>query len=791
MFPPLAAVAMGIDMSDYDDFLKTKEMRIEASGFDLSPDHFNPMLFDWQRDIVRWALRRGKAALFEDCGLGKTPQQIEWARHVHNHTGQPVLIFAPLAVAEQTQREGQKFGVEVTVCATQADIVNGVNITNYEKMHHFVPDDLGGVVLDESSILKGFDGKTRQSLNEFAQGIPYRLACTATPAPNDFTELLRHAEFLGIMREKEIKALFFTQDGNSTTNWRLKGHARTEFWKWLAQWAIAMRLPSDLGYGDNGFILPDLCMHSTVVDSGVMDGYLIPVVAQTLSERRDARRESLERRIAAAAALVNNSDEPWLVWCDLNAEGEALLAAIPDAVEVAGRHSEDHKRDAMMGFTDGTYRVLITKPTIAGFGMNWQHCHNMVFVGLSDSYEQQYQAIRRCYRFGQTQDVNVHVVTAYAEGAVVDNIRRKEKQAAEMFQNVVEHMNVYQEVNMSTTRQTMDYETDVKTGEGWTLYLGDSVETIDHVDDDSIGLSVFSPPFPGMYVYTNSPRDMGNVTDIPEMIEQFAFLMRKLLQKTMPGRNCVIHLAQGTAQLGRDGYVGMKDFRGEVIRMMEREGWIYYGECTIDKNPQVKAIRTKDHGLMFKSLASDSAKMHMALADYLLQFRKPGDNSRPIAAGISTRYGNPDGWVTNEEWIRWARPVWYASDWTPEDEIVLVQHDDGSFTVQYDNGRWDGIAETDVLNVKQARETDDERHLCPLQLGVIHRAIKLWSAPGETIYSPFAGIGSEGVEALKLGRVFIGGELKRSYFESAARNLHDAEREKNAMTLFDWAATNQ
>ena len=755
-------------MTEYQEFLKTKRLLVEPSGFDVELDDISPMLFDFQRDIVRWALRKGKVALFEDCGLGKTPQQLEWARLVNEHTGKPVLIFAPLAVADQTQKEGDKFGIPVNICATQADMINGVNITNYQKLHHFTPDGFSGIVLDESSILKGFQGITRKKLNEFAQDIPFRLCCTATPAPNDLIELTNHAEFLNVMNGKEIVALFFTQDGNTTTKWRLKGHARDEFWKWMAQWSVAIRAPSDLGYDDDGFILPDLTMHEKIVKGVTPEGFLLPVQARTLSERRAARRASLDDRVAIAAEMVNSSDESWLLWCDLNKEGDALAKAIPDAIQVAGRHSDDHKRDAMMGFTEGRYRVLVTKPSIAGFGMNWQHCHNMAFVGLSDSYEQQYQAIRRCWRFGQTKPVEVHVVTADTEGAVVANIQRKEKNSIEMFDNIVKHLSVHVDLQ-ETRRDEMEYELDVAHGDDWTLYLGDSVDTIDNLDDNSIGLSVFSPPFPGMYVYTNSIHDMGNVKDNEEMIEQFDFLSRKILTKTMPGRTCAIHLTQGTTLKSREGYIGLKDFRGQIISKMQECGWVYYGEVCIDKNPQVKAVRTKDRGLLFKSLANDSANMHMALADYMIQFRKPGDNPEPIRAGISEKYSNQNGWITADEWIRWARPIWYGADYAPDGEIH------------------DGISETDTLNVRQARETDDERHLAPLQLGVIHRAVKLWSAPGDLVYSPFAGIGSEGYESIKLGRRFAGGELKRSYWLSAIQNLKRAVTESNTMTLFDFA----
>lgn len=750
---------------NYVDFLETKQVTVNAAGFEAGD--INPMLFPFQASIVRWALRRGKAALFEDCGLGKTPQQLEWARQVHLHTGGNVLILAPLAVASQTQREGEKFGIPVTICATQDDIRPGVNITNYEKLHHFTTDGWAGIVLDESSILKAYDGSTRKLLNEFAADIPYRLACTATPAPNDLIELTNHAEFLGIMNGKEIIALFFTQDGNTTHQWRLKGHAREAFWKWMAEWSVAIRRPSDIGYEDNGFILPALRMHPHIVESRATAGRLFAVEGQTLQERREARRDSLADRVAKTAELVNADGEQWVVWCDLNAESDALTRAIDGAIEVAGRHDDAHKLDAMTGFTEGRYRVIVTKPTIAGFGMNWQHCHRMAFVGLSDSYEQQYQAIRRCWRFGQTQPVDVHVVTAEAEGAVVANIQRKEKQATEMFDNIVRHMAVHAEVNR-TEKMEMQIDNDVATGDGWTLYLGDSVETIDNIESESVGFTIFSPPFPGMYAYTNSVHDIGNVRNINELIEHFSFLMPKLLRITMPGRLCAIHLTQEPVFKGKDGFVGRRDFRGETIRRMEDAGWIYWSEVTIDKNPQIKAARTKEHTLLFKTLATDSSNNAPCLADYLLVFKKPGENPKPIRAGIHANYDNPNGWITGEEWIEWAGAVWYGAH----------------------RGIPGGINETDVLNVRQARETDDERHLAPLQLGVIARAIKLWSAPDDLVYSPFAGIGSEGYEALKLGRQFVGGELKRSYWQSAIENLEDALTQRGMRTLFDFAAAN-
>ena len=747
---------------NYGDYIKDKLESGETHGFEATG--INKMLFPFQADIVMWALRKGRAAIFADCGLGKTPMQLDWAQKVYEHTRKPVLIFAPLAVARQTAREGDKFGIPVNICREQSDMNAGVNICNYEMIHHFTPENIGGIVLDESSILKAYDGKTRRVLTEFASNIPYRLACTATPAPNDITEICNHAEFMGIMSEKEVKATYFTQDGNTTTKWRLKGHAHESFYHWLASWCVAMRRPSDLGYEDDGFILPGLKFIMDTVDSGRPPaGELFAQEAITLNEQRAARRETISDRVSMCKDITNNG-EAWIIWCGLNTESREVAAAIEGAVEITGSDTAAHKESSMNNFSAGKIRVLVTKARISGFGMNWQHCHNMIFLGMSHSYEQEYQAVRRCWRFGQEKEVSVHIVVAVSNMRVVENVKRKEAEAAVLMDRLVQHMRTDSMADISgVARNEAEYKRDVVHGETWTAHLGDCVDVTEDIDDNSIGLSVFSPPFPGMYVYSNSKRDMGNVNNHREMIEHFRYLSDPLLRKTKPGRSCAVHLTQTLRKKMYDGYTGLIDFRGETIKMMEEVGWIYYGEITIDKNPQVKAIRTRDAGLQFKSLATDSAKLHVALADYILQFRKHGDNEDPIRAGISSKYQNPDGWVTQEEWIRWARPVWYGADWAP-------------------NG--DGIRETDVLNVSQARETNDERHLAPLQLGVIERCVKLWSTPGELVYSPFMGIGSEGYMAVKLGRKFIGAELKESYWKHAIRHIRKGEQDALQGTLF-------
>jgi len=763
---------------DYRSFLASKSKTVQPVGFDVPVGGTNAMLFDWQAAIVRWAARRGRAALFCDCGLGKSPMQLDWARLVSEHTGGRVLILAPLAVSDQTKREGEKFGIAVSH-QREPSPDGRIVITNYERLHKFSAADYSGIVLDESSILKSFDGSTRKQIQEFARAIKFRLACTATPAPNDLIELCNHAEFLDVMSGKEIIALFFKQDGNTTHQWRLKGHARVAFYKWLAQWSVAVRRPSDLGYDDGDFILPPCHWNQHTVSGAVQDGWLFSVQASTLSERRQSRKESLGPRVDTAAALVaSKPGEPWLVWCDYNAESEALTKAIDGAVEVKGSDTSEHKESGLLGFAAGSVRVLVSKPSIAGWGMNWQHCSNMIFVGLSDSYEQLYQAVRRCWRFGQKRPVNVHVIVSDADGAVIANIDRKERQAAEMFDGLVSEMSIFEEVNRKQERDVMEYKKDDARGDGWAMMLGDSCERIKEVTTDSIGLSVFSPPFPGMYAYTNSPRDIGNCKDFRQLLEHFGVMMPELLRITMPGRLCCVHLTQEPVFKGREGYVGLRDFRGDVIRAMESAGWYYYSEVTIDKNPMLKASRTKEATLLFKTLAADSAGSRPALADYLLVFKKPGENARKVKSGKHARWNPTDGWITADEWCEWAAPVWYRQMPKQKNEHQPWQGNHPSRHMDTD-----GISETGVLSVQQARDQQDEKHLCPLQLGVIERCVKLWSAPGDTVFSPFAGIGSEGHVALSLKRAFIGIELKESYWKVARENLRAAEESNRAGKL--------
>jgi hypothetical protein len=422
------------------------------------------MLFDWQRVLVRWALGKGRCAIFADCGLGKTPIQLVWADHVYRHTGIDVLILAPLAVSRQTKREGQKFSVEVNICRGQEDVKPGINIANYERLHRFDASKFGAVVLDESSIMKNFAGKTRNQIIDMFRSTPYKLCCTATPAPNDYPELGSHCEFLGVMTRSEMLSMFFINDTGDTGKWRLKGHvAENKFWEWLCSWAVMIRKPSDIGFDDGEFILPPLNIieHRVKYDGPTYSLFVEP--ARTLTERRQARKESLADRISAASEIIKSSDQIWLVWCNLNAESEGMAASVPGAVEVTGSDSPEHKETSMLAFSGGQIRCLVSKPKIAGFGMNWQNCNNMVFVGLSDSYEQIYQSVRRCWRFGQKKAVNAHIVIGEREGAVVENIKRKERDMAAMFDGMVRHMaDIMKQEIRKTEREQTDYNPTVE-----------------------------------------------------------------------------------------------------------------------------------------------------------------------------------------------------------------------------------------------------------------------------------------------------------------------------------------
>ena len=444
----------------YDDFIARKLSIVPATGLADVGQIAGP-LFPHQEPLTRWAMRRGRAAIFADTGLGKTRMQLAWADAVHRLAGQDVLILAPLAVAAQTVREGIDMDVMVTQCREPEDVRCGINITNYDRLHKFDCERFGAVVLDESSIIKHHSSKTLKALLDAFRDTPFKLCATATPAPNDWTELGTHAEFLGICTQAEMLAEYFVHDGGDTQTWRLKGHAREVFWRWVATWAAMVRKPSDLGFEDALYALPPLTVreHHVESDAKPADGMLFALEASTMSERRSARRDSLAARVEACAAMVNADAQPWIVWCDLNDEGDALMAAIPDAIEVRGSDDADVKEERLRDFAEGRARVLISKPSICGWGLNWQHCARIAFVGVTDSWEAYYQAVRRCWRFGQKREVHAHIFASQLEGAIVANLKRKESDAKSMADSLsAETLAAVQKSVLGMVRETNLYE---------------------------------------------------------------------------------------------------------------------------------------------------------------------------------------------------------------------------------------------------------------------------------------------------------------------------------------------
>ena len=412
----------------YIEFLKSKQIEPKTCGFE--PEGLNKSLFPWQRAVVSWAVRKGRAALFEDCGLGKTLQQLEWARQVCRHTNGKVLILAPLAVAKQTAQEGVKFGIEVNICRSQNDVTDGINITNYEMLEHFDASAFDGVVLDESSILKSYMGKYKRELTKAFADAPYKLSCTATPSPNNHLEILNQAEFLGIMKSSEALAVWFINDGKQAGNYRLKKHAVKSFWEWVSTWAICMSKPSDIGFGDEGYNLPELREYVEVVPGDEM-----PQKINATTYHR-CMKNSAEERVKKTSEIVDKIDGQVVVWCNTNDEADMLKAAIPEAIEVRGSHSAEFKERAAIDFINGKYRVLISKPTMFGYGLNFQNCCDTVFCGRDFSYENYYQATRRFWRFGQEHDVNVYTVIGEGERQILENVNGKIKLQEEMKNNM-------------------------------------------------------------------------------------------------------------------------------------------------------------------------------------------------------------------------------------------------------------------------------------------------------------------------------------------------------------------
>jgi len=718
---------------NYNEFINSKKRNLRDVGFHAT--ELNQHLFPFQRDIVCKALKRGKYAIFADCGLGKTFMQLEWASQVAEHENMPVLLLCPLAVGAQTIREAERFGIDAQ------KFPNGkVQVLNYDQIEHVDPRKFAGVVLDESSILKNMQGKMRNAIIHKFKDTGYKLACTATPSPNDPVELGNHSEFLDVMKMTEMSAMYFVHDGGNTNKWRLKKHSVEHFYKWVGTWASVLRKPSDIGHEDEGYDLPDLNFYETTIETDERNnGMLFNEVAVSATNFNQELRLTKLDRIEEAVNIVNQSDEPFIIWIRQNEEGELLRKLLPNAVEVKGSDKTEDKEQSFMDFVNGTFRILITKPKIAQFGLNFQHCQNQVFAALDFSFEGLYQAIRRSYRFGQKNEVNIYIITTDTMQNVIETIKRKQDQFEEMNKAMTTVINGQQE------EEETSYNTEDDGCEWYDIRNGDSVQLIQQLDDESVGFSVFSPPFADLYTYSSFAEDMGNSANWEEFLLHFDFLVGELYRVLQSGRNVAVHCMDLMIKKGVEGFRGMRDFSGMIREAFEKHGFIYHSRITIWKDPVIQMQRTKAIELLHKQVKKDSTMSAVGLPDYVLVFRKDGERNNPVT--------NTD--LPVDLWQKYASPVWMD------------------------------INQTNTLQYTTARDNRDEKHICPLQLDTIERLIHLYTNEGDVVFTPFLGIGSEAYQAVKMGRRAIGFELKPSYYHVARQNMRSIVDSKTQKTLFE------
>lgn len=726
---------------DYQKFLESKVKKHIESGFNIDLNNLNTKLFDFQKYCVKLALKKGRYALFEECGLGKSFQQIEWAYQVSKYTKKPVLILCPLAVAGQTILEGKKLGYSITRIYGNSEIIeNGIYIMNYEQLENLDISVFIGVVLDESSILKNYSGAMKQLILEKFSNTKYKLCCTATPSPNDELEIGNHAEFLNVCSSQDMRAIFFTTDKDiiDGNKYRLKKHSKKAFYNWISSWATMISSPSDLGFDGDSYILPELSFTEKKIFADKRDnGMLFNDNSTSATAFNQELRLTKLERMEEVVKIVNNSNENFIIWVKHNEEGEYLRKLIPESIEVKGSDKTELKEKNLLAFANNEFRVLITKTKIAQFGLNFQNCNNQVFASLDFSFEGTYQAIRRSYRFGQKNKVSIYLITTDTMENVIESIRIKEEKFKTM-QNEIKKTIIPEKIvltNESNNKRikTNDYE----------LILGDCVEEVGKLKDNSIDYSFFSPPFGALYVFSDNPKDMSNVQNNDEFLIHFKFLVKELNRVLKSGRLVSIHMMQSTTLLGRDGYYSIIDFRGELIRLFQSCGFYFHAENMIRKDPKTAAIRTKNRQLMHGTTKKDSSIVRPGLADYILTFRKAGENEVPIVNNIPF-----------DLWCKIAEPVWLD------------------------------INEGDTLDYRKARDNDDERHITATQLQPIEWCYMMWSNKGDTVLSPFSGVASEGYQALKMGRKYIGIELKESYFIQSEKNLELALTENNQLSLF-------
>lgn len=603
---------------EYNKFLEQKRKTFLESGFEIDESKLNINLFDFQKFTVKTALSKGRFAIFADCGLGKTLMQLSWAEAVYNHTGMKVLILAPLAVVEQTKKESVKFGINE----------DSFYITNYDQLKNIENiNQYSGVVLDESSILKGRDGKLSSLILELFKQTPYKLACTATPSPNDHMELGQHSEFLGAMSYLEMLAMFFVHDGGETSKWRLRKHAKDPFWKYVCSWSIAIDKPDTLGFNHQGYDLPEIEYVEHVIKTENNTDKLFGDVAVSATDLHKDLNRSFDLRLEKTIELVNSSDEQWIVWGLKNNETDLISKNITDSINVQGSDSPEYKAKQLNGFANKDFRVLVTKTSIASFGMNYQQCHNMVFMSYDFKFEAFYQAVRRCYRFGQKSKVTVHILIPESQSNVRQTILEKQQRHKDMIQEMAKYSS---ETNYKSNKsKIMIANKEIKT-DNYHLINGDCVQETKKLSDKSVDLVVFSPPFAELYVYSDKEEDMGNVSNYKQFEQHFKYLIPQIKRVLKDGRICAVHCMDLPIQKGKEGYIGLRDFSGMLIDWFTDLGFVYHARTTIWKNPVTEMQRTKALGLLHKTIKKDSSMSRVGIPDYILFFRNEGDNLVPI-----------------------------------------------------------------------------------------------------------------------------------------------------------------
>jgi DNA modification methylase len=748
---------MNMKNDSYRLFLENKIKTHSESGFDVNEKTLNNHLFDFQKQITITAIMNGRYAVFCDTGLGKTIIQLAWAHEVYKYTDKPVLILAPLAVSGQTISEGKKFDIPIV----KYDGISPIQISNYEQLDNIDVSIFSGIVLDESSILKNFTGKIRTSIIEKFKNTPYKLACTATPSPNDLMELGNHAEFLNQMSREEMLAMYFVHDGGDTAKWRLKGHAKKDFYAWIGSWSCVITNPENIGYKEEGkkFKLPQLeyIEHHVITDKKD-DGLLFNETSINAIEFNKELRDTIKQRLKKVKEILDEKpDESFIIWVNQNEEADYLKKLLSgyDFREVRGSDSSDKKENDLIDFSKNKYKILITKSRIAGQGMNFQHCHNQIFAALDFSFEKLYQSVRRSYRFGQKKKVTIHLITTDTMVNVKESINEKERIFNELREEMQFVINYEKRIYMKQIDTSADFKDDKVT-----LLRGDCVQRIKEIESQSIGYSIFSPPFSSLYTYSDHLEDMGNSRDTDEFFIHFKYLADEIFRILKDGRLVSIHCMNLPTTKQHSGYIGIYDFRGDIIRLFQECGFIYHSEVVIWKDPVTAMQRTKALGLLHKQLVKDSCMSRQGIPDYLVTMRKPGINTEPVYGELDHFCGDKntfhnDGRLSIDVWQRYASPIWMD------------------------------INQSRTLQYRSARAENDERHICPLQLDVIHRGIQLWSNPNDIVFTPFLGIGSEVYEAVMLDRKGIGIELKESYFNQAIENIKRAIFEKKQIGLFD------